>query len=34
MQPRFVQIKSDILEQIESGVMKPGDRVSSENQLG
>ena len=33
MQPRFVQIKSDILEQIESGVMKPGDRVSSENQL-
>lgn len=33
MQPRFVQIKSDVLEQIENGGMKPGDRVPSENQL-
>lgn len=33
MQPRFVQIKSAILDKIESGEMKPGDRVLSENQL-
>jgi GntR family histidine utilization transcriptional repressor len=33
MQPRFVQIKSNILEQIENGKMKPGDKVPSENQL-
>ncbi len=33
MQPRFIQIKSAILDKIESGEMKPGDRVWSENQL-
>ena len=33
MQPRFVQIKSAIFDQIESGGMKPGDKVQSENQL-
>lgn len=33
MQPRFVEIKSKLLEQIESGAMKPGARVPSENQL-
>ncbi|GLS27575.1 histidine utilization repressor [Marinibactrum halimedae] len=33
MQPRFVQIKSAILDDIESGKMKPGDKVASENQL-
>lgn len=33
MQPRFIQIKSAILDKIESGNMKPGDRVLSENQL-
>lgn len=33
MQPRFIQIKSAILDKIESGEMKPGDRVCSENKL-
>lgn len=33
MQPRFVEIKSELLEQIENSVMKPGDKVPSENQL-
>jgi GntR family histidine utilization transcriptional repressor len=33
MQPRFVQIKSSLLEQIENGQMTAGDKVPSENQL-
>ncbi|WJG10721.1 histidine utilization repressor [Aliiglaciecola sp. LCG003] len=33
MQPRFVQIKSAILRQIETSQMKAGDKVASENQL-
>lgn len=33
MQPRFTQIKSSILDDIETSRMKPGDRVPSENQL-
>lgn len=33
MQPRFVQIKSEILDKIEQGLMKSGDQVPSENQL-
>lgn len=33
MQPRFVKIKSKLLEQIESGQLMPGDQVPSENQL-
>jgi len=33
MQPRFIQIKSSLLEQIENAEMKPGDKVPSENQL-
>lgn len=33
MQPRFMQIKSVLLERIEQGEMRPGDKVPSENQL-
>ena len=33
MQARYQQIKTAILDQIESGNMRPGDRVPSENQL-
>jgi GntR family histidine utilization transcriptional repressor len=33
MQPRFVRIKSKLLEQIESGELSSGDKVPSENQL-
>ncbi len=33
VQARFVQIKSALLEKIESGEMSPGDKVLSENQL-
>ncbi|MCV2883750.1 histidine utilization repressor [Aestuariibacter sp. AA17] len=33
MQPRFTQIKSAIMEQIEQNEMKSGDQVPSENQL-
>ena len=33
MLPRFVKIKSKLLEQIESGQLASGDRVPSENQL-
>jgi len=33
VQARFVQIKSALLDQIESGEMSPGDKVLSENQL-
>ncbi|MEP1444606.1 MAG: histidine utilization repressor [Paraglaciecola sp.] len=32
-QPRFVQIKSALLDKIEHGEMRPGDKVQSENQL-
>lgn len=33
MQPRFTKIKLAIRKMIESGQMKPGDQVASENQL-
>ena len=33
MLPRYTQIKSKLLERIESGQMKAGDKVPSENQL-
>jgi GntR family histidine utilization transcriptional repressor len=33
VQARFLQIKSALLEQIEQGQIKPGAKVSSENQL-
>ena len=33
VQARFVQIKSALLDQIEHGEMRPGDKVLSENQL-
>lgn len=33
MQPRYTQIKSLLLDSIESGELKPGDQVPSENQL-
>jgi GntR family histidine utilization transcriptional repressor len=33
VQARFVQIKSALLDKIESGEMRPGDKVLSENQL-
>jgi GntR family histidine utilization transcriptional repressor len=33
MQPRFVRIKSKLLEQIENGELSSGDKVPSENQL-
>ena len=33
MQPRYIAIKSHILDAIEAGQMKPGDQVPSENQL-
>ncbi|MAD16359.1 MAG: histidine utilization repressor [Alteromonadaceae bacterium] len=33
MQPRYIQIKSAIIDSIEAGKMKPGDKVDSENQL-
>ncbi|RDV26054.1 histidine utilization repressor [Alteromonas aestuariivivens] len=33
MQPRYMAIKSAILENIESGALAPGDQVESENQL-
>lgn len=33
MQPRFVQIKTELLQQIEQGLMQAGDKVPSENQL-
>lgn len=33
MHPWFIKIKSALLDQIETGEMKPGDRVQSENQL-
>jgi GntR family histidine utilization transcriptional repressor len=33
VQARFVQIKSALLDKIESGDMCPGDKVQSENQL-
>jgi GntR family histidine utilization transcriptional repressor len=33
MQPRFLRIKSALLESIENGDMRPGDQVPSENQL-
>ncbi|TDF41442.1 histidine utilization repressor [Alteromonadaceae bacterium M269] len=33
MLPRYTQIKSELLEQIESGQMKAGDKAPSENQL-
>ncbi|MFS1702424.1 UTRA domain-containing protein [Alteromonas sp. AMM-1] len=33
MQPRYIAIKSLILDAIEAGHMKPGDQVPSENQL-
>ncbi|MEW9796806.1 histidine utilization repressor [Alteromonas sp. CYL-A6] len=33
MQPRFVAIKSALLDDIEHGRLKPGEQVGSENQL-
>ncbi len=33
MLPRYIQIKSKVLERIESGQMKAGDKVPSENKL-
>ncbi len=33
MQARYLQIKTAILDSIEAGKMKPGDKVPSENQL-
>ena len=33
MQPRFLQIKTALLNAIEDGQMRPGDKVPSENQL-
>lgn len=33
MQPRFVEIKQALLHQIETGQLRPGDKVASENQL-
>ena len=33
MQARYLQIKTAILDSIEAGNMKPGDKVPSENQL-
>lgn len=33
VQARFVQIKSALLDKIESGEMRPGDKVLSENKL-
>lgn len=33
MLPRFVQIKKALLDSIDSGRMRPGDQVASENQL-
>jgi len=33
VQARFVQIKSALLDKIESGEMSLGDKVLSENQL-
>ena len=33
MQPRFVFIKSQLLDDIAAGDMKPGDKIPSENQL-
>ncbi|MFT4940956.1 MAG: GntR family histidine utilization transcriptional repressor, partial [Paraglaciecola sp.] len=33
VQARFVQIKSAVLDKIESGEMRPGDKVLSENKL-
>ncbi|MFT7526121.1 MAG: GntR family histidine utilization transcriptional repressor [Arenicella sp.] len=33
LQPRYQVIKNHLLEQIEAGVLVPGTRVSSENQL-
>ena len=33
VQARFVQIKSALLEKIENGEMRPGDKVLSENKL-
>lgn len=32
-QPRYLKIKNEILSQIQSGVLQPGDRILSENQL-
>ncbi len=33
MQARFAQIKAALTEQIETSVLKPGDKVASENEL-
>ncbi len=33
MQPRYVHIKTRLLDAIETGAMKPGEQVPSENQL-
>ena len=33
LQPRYQVIKNHLLEQIEAGVLVPGTRVASENQL-
>ena len=33
MQPRFVQIKAALIQQIEQGALSPGDQIGSENQL-
>ena len=32
-QPRYLQIKNEILQQIQTGVLQPGDRISSEHRL-
>ena len=33
MQPRYIRIKSALLDDIENGALTPGDQVESENQL-
>ncbi len=33
VQARFIQIKSALLNKIECGEMRPGDKVLSENKL-
>ncbi len=32
--PRYRQIRAQLVEQIRTGVLRPGDRVESENELG
>lgn len=32
-QPRYLQIKEEILQQIQTGVIQPGDKIASENRL-